>query len=502
MYKQEVIKFFDEFKLPFIVPQIPNIIRYRDEFTEKIHTIENLHEQEVVYISANGSICELDFSEYSPEIRGFLLWCFSVSITNKISTTIVTYYSGIINHLDEEELSKVLMATPQTIKILWSSFLSSDNITKNKFYGLKEVLHILCKESLFVWNPDYLPLISQLPLPFYDKYALLRSQTSFLTIEEEQKLISFFDKIAQQLKKDTTLISTERLKSIFTILCSYQFGMRPIQIGKVNIQDIRVWQTSDDDISVHITFYRAKQKSIRKAIPLTRKVKNEWAIIVNVLYKRRIEEKNQNNFLLELSSASATAILIKSTLQKELNIYRSARDLRHAAAQRMVDGGANQEELASFLGHSDLDSCLVYFDISANQAERVNKALGISNIYSKLAKIAHDRFIDESELILLKEDQQIAGVPHGIPITGIGGCTIGQPICPYNPITSCYGCYKFMPLSDVEIHKQVLMDMRQVVSLFVKSGREDNNSPAFLQLKHTINNIQSIISELEGTLDE
>lgn len=152
------------------------------------------------------------------------------------------------------------MATPQTIKILWSSFLNSNNITINKFYGLKEILHILCKEVLFVWNPDYLPLISQLPLPFHDKYALLRSQTSFLTIEEEQKLISFFDSVAKQLQEDNTSISTERLKSIFTILCSYQFGMRPIQIGKVNIQDIRVWQTSDDDISVHITFYRAKQK--------------------------------------------------------------------------------------------------------------------------------------------------------------------------------------------------------------------------------------------------
>lgn len=89
MYKQEVIK-LDEPKLPFTIPPIPTIIRYRDNFTEKIHTIENLYEQEVVYISANGSICELDFSEYSPEIRGFLLWCFSVSITNKVSTTIVT----------------------------------------------------------------------------------------------------------------------------------------------------------------------------------------------------------------------------------------------------------------------------------------------------------------------------------------------------------------------------------------------------------------------------
>jgi hypothetical protein len=81
----------------------------------------------------------------------------------------------------------------------------------------------------------------------------------------------------------------------------------------------------------------------------------------------------------------------------------------------------------------------VYFQTSANQAERVNKALGISPIYRQLAKIAHDRFISPKELADLKGEQQIAAVPHGIPISGIGGCSSGQPACLFNPVTSCYG---------------------------------------------------------------
>jgi hypothetical protein len=75
----------------------------------------------------------------------------------------------------------------------------------------------------------------------------------------------------------------------------------------------------------------------------------------------------------------------------------------------------------------------VYFRTSASHAERVNRALGASDIYRRVARIAHDRFISPEELAQLKGDQQIAGVPHGIPIAGIGGCTSGQLACPYNP---------------------------------------------------------------------
>jgi len=199
------------------------------------------------------------------------------------------------------------------------------------------------------------------------------------------------------------------------------------------------------------------------------------------------------------SAQEVTHIIIEAT-GKLLPIPRSATELRHTAAQRLVDAGASQEELAEFMGHSDLRTGLVYFQTSPNQAERVNSALGISEIYQQVAKIAHDRFIDHDELSALKGEQQIGAAPHGIPIAGIGGCAIGQPVCPSNPVTACYGCRKFMPLHDAETHKRVLADFRGVVKFFSEASKGDFNSPAYVQLKRTISSVQSIIAEIEGDL--
>lgn len=98
----------------------------------------------------------------------------------------------------------------------------------------------------------------------------------------------------------------------------------------------------------------------------------------------------------------------------------------------------------------------------------------------------------------MKGDQQVAGVPHGYAISGIGGCASGQPFCPYNPITACYGCQKFMPLNDIEIHKKVRDDFREVVKFFYDASRGESTSPAFLQLRRTIAEVSAVIDELEA----
>lgn len=199
-----------------------------------------------------------------------------------------------------------------------------------------------------------------------------------------------------------------------------------------------------------------------------------------------------------MKSADQTARIIIKLTGELLPESRSATELRHSAAQRLADAGASQEELAEFLGHSDIDTALVYFQTSPNQAELVNRALGVSKIYQQVAKIGRERFISLEELAALKDDQQIGGAPHGIPITGIGGCSSGQPACAFNPVMACYGCKKFMPLQDSEVHKKVLREFRGVVSFFAESSRGDSNSPAFLQLQKTIANVQSIITEIES----
>ena len=135
-----------------------------------------------------------------------------------------------------------------------------------------------------------------------------------------------------------------------------------------------------------------------------------------------------------------------SNMTESWESTRTATDLRHTAAQRLVDAGATEEELAAFLG-TWLGTGLIYFGASASQAERVNRALGISTIYQRVAKIAHDRFISPEELADLKGDQQIAGVPHGIPIAGIGGpCRAAKlPVQPHHVLLrlpQVHACYR------------------------------------------------------------
>jgi hypothetical protein len=60
------------------------------------------------------------------------------------------------------------------------------------------------------------------------------------------------------------------------VLCAYQFGMRPVQIAKLQMRNVRIWHDVSESMpAVHLTFHMAKQKSESSRRPLTRKVKRE-----------------------------------------------------------------------------------------------------------------------------------------------------------------------------------------------------------------------------------
>lgn len=284
------------------------------------------------------------------------------------------------------------------------------------------------------------------------------------------------------------------------LLCAYQFGMRPVQIALVTWRDIRIRHEPKSTFpTVHVTFRMVKQRSASSANPLLRRIKSEWTPLFVAMSKMALlRNKDPGGRAFGVQSANEASRRISILLRSLLRGDATAVNLRHTAAQRLVDAGASQEELAEFLGHSDITTGLVYYETSANQAERVNKALGISEIYQRVAKIAHSRFISADELANLKEFQQIGGAPHGVPIAGIGGCSTGQPACSYNPIMSCYGCRKFMPVHNLQMHAKVLSDFRKVVRFFHDASRGDEASPAYLQLQRTISEVQAVVHELEN----
>lgn len=485
-------------KLPFDLPQLSSVIRYYDDFNDTYNSILDPQKLDVWKISVSGSIASLKFNWHAPGLKCLLKsWAAFLLQTSAPATVIFYVYS--LQHIPAEELWQLIKTTPTTLRQYWHITLAKD-YTSAQLSSLKSILYFLCRSNLHNWSTDYLPLLANLSIRAKDKYASVKTGDVFLSVSEEAILIAYFDELAQQICKSPKSLSDQELRDVTILISSFQFGLRPLQIAMLRMADIRIWSAEAGDFpSVHLNFRMIKQRMNKKTLYLPRRVKSEWAGLFTELYLR---EKNQGldgttRFFNVKSAEEAAKVIIKLT-GKLLPESRSATELRHTAAQRLADAGANQEELADFLGHSDIDTALVYFQTSPNQAELVNRALGVSRIYKQIAKIGHDRFVSVEELTSLKADQQIGAVPHGIPITGIGGCSSGQPSCDFNPVMACYGCKKFMPLNDSEIHKKVLGDFRSVVSLFADSSRADLRTPAFLQLEKTIANVQSLIAEIES----
>lgn len=479
------------------LPGLPSVIRYYDDFDDTQRSIRNPLAASRFTVHANGSVVYIDFDR-GPEHFGILLkHVFLHLLGEDLAPRSVTRYILGGRHLDAEDIARLLNAGPTGISSLWVVFFAK-NLPTDAYSCAKSILKLLCKHRLNGWSDSYHDVISALPLPFKDKYAVVRSGDAFLSGEDEAAIVRFFDETAVNCASSCP--PDEDLQDAAMLLCAYQFGMRPIQIAMLTWRDVRIrHEPVSSPPTVHLTFRMVKQRSASATKPLLRRVKSEWTplfVAMDRLAQVRGQEPGDRTFGVQ-SAHEATrriAYLLRGLLDNEATAF----NLRHTAAQRLVDAGASQEELAEFLGHADITTGLVYYETSANQAERVNKALGISEIYQRVARIAHARFISSDELAQLKESQQLGGAPHGLPIAGIGGCTSGQPACPYNPIMSCYGCRKFMPIHDLPMHAKVLSDFRGVARFFHDASRGDSVSPAYLQLERTISEVQAVVNELES----
>jgi len=487
------------------LPSLPSVIKYFDEFSECHRSVVGVSNAPAIDLHYGGRVYAVRFDEFSPSLATVLKHALVELFRREVNAfAIVNRIMGTRN-LSGSDMTSVVLSSPETILPLWIEIVSKSRAPYSLLV-IKDILRVLCIYRIGGWSPSYSEYIGKsLSLPERDKYAFLRSGKAFFSIEQEATVVRLIDDAARSISSEPARWTYSDLADVGMLVCAFQFGMRPIQIARLKIEGVRHRiLTSDGSPAVHLAFPMVKQRRGTQAIPLIRRVKPEWASVFAELLDRAVKAGSPGaSRIFAVSSANEAGTRISSVVRDLLHDdVVSTKTFRHSAAQRMVDAGASHEELAAFLGHADITSGLIYYQTSSSQAERINRAFGISEIYSNLAKVAHDRFITEEDLAELKGDYQIGAVPHGIPITGIGGCSSGQPACPYNPVLSCYGCRRFMPLQNASVHRQVLADLRKVVGFFGTSGREEGSTPAFLQLQRTITNVQSIVGELEGEWHE
>jgi hypothetical protein len=166
----------------------------------------------------------------------------------------------------------------------------------------------------------------------------------------------------------------------------------------------------------------------------------------------------------------------------------------------LADAGHSRESIGKFLGHVYAHTASVYIHASMQQVELINTALGASKLYTKIQVIASGEFVSLEELLRAEEDQQIGGVVGGSLIAGVGLCQSGQSHCVYNPVTSCYGCAKFMPSLEKEPHLEAVEGMRQQVRMFLALGVAAE-SPAYLQLTRALAGAQQALDVIDQVME-
>lgn len=482
------------------LPPLPTVVRYFDDFAGETRTLRELMNVQLVFLELDGGKIPVDFGRFGTfdlvMKHVFIDWLTRFD-PHSVGYYVQTLFSYLARH-SLDRLIQLAVSTPFDARAQWNGKLSH-NTTAAETWGIRAMLHSLCRLSIGHWTPSSASIIRTLKSPKVDKYRVVRAGDCFLPLDQQAMIVNHIDSMCGKLATDPVSLGHEELRDVCILVMSFQYAFRPGQIARIELADVRLFSTG----AVHVAVSIVKQRDINKRVRITRRVKREWGPLFDELVKRREsgtiqpEEGVPPRLLFGLTPQGVSRAIMDLTEELTGEPW-SPTDLRHTAAQRLADGGISHAGLTEFMGQTSDRIANVYFDKSPAQAQRINEALAISPIYSNIAKIAKTKTIDKAMLLGLPSDQQIGAAPHGVPIAGIGGCGLGQSLCMKNPVLACYTCSKFMPLGEPEIHEEVLESLRPVVVEFASASRNNQQSPAYGQLKGTLDAVRRVVEELRA----
>ncbi|KAB1086802.1 site-specific integrase [Neorhizobium galegae] len=485
------------------LPPLPTLIRYYDDFQESTHTIRAI---------ANGKfIVETDGVWESLSVEAFGL-C-SAIYTHVVvdwfgrldTTTVVVYHRNIRSFLVQNgahSLAMLSVAEPYKALQIWTQHILPV-ATASQNWAIRAFLHSLCRLNIGAWSSPSAKIVRSLAGVKVDKYRVVRTADCFLPIDQQTAIANYIDDAQIALSHNPSALGDEQLRDVCMLAVSFQYALRPGQLARIELADVRIYETD----AVHFSFIRIKQSDAKKRIRLARRIKREWCNLFVELVSRRergiIKESTGVPARLLFGLKPSDVSVAISNLTEELTGEPwTPTDLRHTGAQRLADAGASRASLTEYLGHASKHAADVYYDNSPVQGQRINEALAISPIYANVAKISSYKTITESELRGLKGDNQVGAAPHGIPMAGIGSCQLGQSLCLKNPGLSCYTCSKFMPLANPSVHKQALEGVRPVVLQFAAAARGNAISPAYVQLRAACDAMRRVVEGLDSDRED
>lgn len=463
------------------LPEFPSVVRYYDDFEKNYKTLlkprDNLWE-----LHCNGGIVKIDYDYFDISFREIIKLCFCDSLSSIATTSLFSFYN-VIRCADIELIKEffeiALSSSPPEFSGHWNKqFLAK--LKRHEGVAVRHILHWLARWEVAQWRQADADLIRQLPGHEFQKYKSVRNGEAGVDPRVASKIVEYIDDMANADRLDH--YSDEALRSTCVLALCMQHGLRRRQIALLRPDDL----VSVEENSLHIRITHIKQRNENVGRIERRRIHDAWVPLF-IEWKKRCQES------LLFGRPNEIGNLVRASTLSIAGISLSPQAFRHTGAQRLVDGGFSRETVSAYLGHSDVTAANYYFEAAPAQNDLVNAALGRSDVYRAVAAARRGDMITVQQLMRMPSDNQIAGIPHGVPIAGIGGCQSGQSLCARNPVIACYTCHKFLPLRDAAVHLETKSKLEKVVMGFSQPASLQQVSPAMMQLRATMNAIQNVI---------
>jgi integrase len=384
---------------------------------------------------------------------------------------------------------RLLVDGPEKAKVIWSAEVPDIDTAK----AGKSILKLACRASVGGWRPNHLQFVRSLDTK---AKATLLAQRGRLKRRERMLDVRTQARVAEILYEAAaadSLVAGE-LEGLAALALLFQHGVRAVQVLSLRREHVRLLTDASGGLACIVAFHAAKQPAGAE-FEIPRQVKPEWSALVERC-ALHADATGRSRLFSATDAESLWAHVRAGCRRFGLKVTFKANALRHTSAQALADAGHDRESIRRFLGHTNNNSASVCFENSLKQGERVNEALGVSKLYADVLALAAKRFVTVEELTAAAEDKQIGGVVGDRMVAGVGLCASGQSHCRFNPVTSCYGCARFMPSLDRGPHEEAVAGMREQVLAYVDAST-GSTSPALRQLTAALSGAQQALAYIE-----
>lgn len=483
--------------------KLPKIVRFliADKFDDKfINSIDNIWK---FYYS--GQTENLNFSKLS-ETETTLVKFFLIAFIQKNTPSYLSkkFYSFnfLINHLKNNELE----FNYENLKKLLIEIAPLEN-HQNTYAHIKFLLKLLILEDFpnFDIEDDY-------ELEFIPRPKSFNSNLFYQEYEDyiDYPLISMiqqgFIKLNQAIKDDFQNIDNQELLYSSILGLVYVTGLRPVQLAKLAVEDIKIDTTRKIDqfhrYSILIP-YAKQARYVHEKIAV--KLPEEVAEICIAYIERFNLSRKDKLFDLGENSASFCSKAINTQLfDFAPKAYREAvlsgemikqkysfSDFRHHVGYSLAMAGSSAEEIAYILGHSSVVTARHYIFSTPELAQIRAQALGKNSLYKQMiAMLLTGRLIYKKDWHGKKVLGNIGSKIH----YDIGGCSY-EDRCLFQPVRNCYGCMYFHPFIDAN-HSNVLESIQNEINDLIKlsDGIGVSRNPLIRVHESTKFEIESVIA--------